>query len=673
MAQITINGVSLDPTAPQLAQAMPIAQDKTSYILLQAKGPLDSAQKAQLEQLGVQLLEYVPTDTYVCHYTADLGAVRTLTFVAWVNPYLNGFKIAPSLHAGADDSDHADLLDLQGTVAAAAKSGAELVDIVLHRDVEPASVATAIGNAAGIDPADLKPARGKFRVRVQADRLAAIAALDQVRHVEPVEEKQLWNNVARRLLGADQVQAGATLEGADQIIAVCDTGFDKGNPLDLPAAFAGRVLKLVALGRPTASDPDGHGTHVCGSVLGDGFSTVYGPVRGTAPKAKLIMQSVLDSQGGLGGLPDDLHQLLAPAYADGARVHSNSWGDQNNGYTQEAHDVDSFVWSNRDLVVVIAAGNSGVDKDADGVVDLHSVGSPGTARNCITVGASESDRPNFAYVDGATKILTYGEGWPNDYPVAPINGDKLANSALGLAAFSGRGPTKDGRIKPDVVAPGTGILSTRSRAPGVGAGWGPSDDPSYFFDGGTSMATPLVSGCAAVVREYLIARNTLKPSAALVKAMLINGADALRGQYTPSETGTVPNVHQGFGRVNLAATVDAEVQVLQYWDENTALDTGEEQTFTVTLAAPAKLVKVTLVWTDPAGETLQNDLDLTVAAGGVTQLGNAAPGSTIPDRKNNVEQVALASVPAGPITINVKAFRTAVYAQSFALVVRATT
>jgi subtilisin family serine protease len=676
MSRITINGVYLDPAAPKLQQASLLAADAVSspYVLVQVKGPLSAGQKKQLEDLGLALLEYVPEDTYVCHSNGTaLASIRALSFVAWANSYMKGFKIPPSLHAAAEET-RADLLDLHDAPVASPRSRSRVVDIVLHRNIDPKSVAQKIGHAAGIDPADLRAARGKFRMRVQADRLAALASLDEVRHIEPVFEKQLWNNVARQLLGADKVQIGANLEGAGQIVAVCDTGLDTGDPTNLHAAFAGRVLKLYALGRPNASDPDGHGTHVCGSVLGDGVSSVYGPIRGTAPKAQLIMQSVLDPQGGLGGLPDDLHQLFQPTYGDGARVHSNSWGAPDNAYTAECHDVDAFVHKHRDFVVVIAAGNAGTDQDGDGVIDLHSVGSPGTARNCITVGASENDRPGFAYVEGNFKIHTYGQGWPNDFPVAPVNGDRLANNAAGLAAFSSRGPTADGRIKPDVVAPGTGILSTRSRAPGAGNGWGPSQDPNFFFEGGTSMATPLVAGCAAVVREYLINKGLPHPSAALIKAMLINGADTLPGQYTPSETGTVPNVHQGFGRVNLAATVDddPQVQLLELWDEDTALGTGEDETFTITLANPVGMLKVTLVWTDAPGETLQNDLDLTVTAGGHTRLGNAVPGSTVPDRKNNVEQVTMATVPAGTVTINVKAFRAAMHPQSFALVVRAT-
>jgi subtilisin family serine protease len=78
----------------------------------------------------------------------------------------------------------------------------------------------------------------------------------------------------------------------------------------------------------------------------------------------------------------------------------------------------------------------------------------------------------------------------------------VANNPDGIVAFSSRGPTRDGRIKPDVVAPGTFVLSTRSRATSS-EGWELSADPLFMFDGGTSMATPLVAGSGAVVRAFL--------------------------------------------------------------------------------------------------------------------------------------------------------------------------
>ncbi|HKO00651.1 MAG TPA: S8 family serine peptidase [Thermoanaerobaculia bacterium] len=409
--------------------------------------------------------------------------------------------------------------------------------------------------------------------------------------------------------------------------------------------------------------------HVAGSVLGDGTSANagVGNVRGSAPAAKLVVQSVLDSGGGLDGIPNDLHDLFGPPYTtDGARVHSNSWGFTSSAlfgvYNSSAAELDDFVWNHRDLVVCFAAGNDGSDSNADGVVDRASVTPPGTAKNCITIGASENRRGTFK--------LTYGSGWPSDFPAVPLKNDRVANNADGMAAFSSRGPTRDQRFKPDVVAPGTFILSARSRDTSSG-GWEVSADPLYMFEGGTSMATPLVAGSAALIREFLQKQGVAHPSAALVKALLINGAHDMTGQYVPSETGPTPNINEGFGRVDVAASIGAaDTRKLTFFDEGAALTTGGSHTETITVAAQSTL-KVTLVWTDPAGETLQNDLDLIVRANGVERHGNVAAGSAAFDRNNNVEQVVFETVPAGAtVTIIVKAFRTTLHAQPYALVIR---
>jgi hypothetical protein len=678
MAEITINGVTLDPIqeTPALKSFGLLSANaaNSDYILLQTREPLTSQQKNELKGAGVTLLEHVPQQTYICEYkNQDLDLLRALPFVTWANVYLEGFKIAPELHA-ATQAPSAHLFSLQ-TPAGAPGAGKKLVNIVLHRGVDADAAADKIAIAAGVTRTGVDTKNGNVQLSVDANRLNALSKIDEVRHIEAVHEKRLWNNMARSILGVDTVAASTSFEGAGQIVAVCDTGFDTGDVAHPHPAFEGRVKKLYALGRTgDPSDPNGHGTHVCGSVLGSGHSNADGPIRGAAPAASLIMQSIEAADGSLGGLDEGLTTILQQAYDDGARIHSNSWGDTNNHYTVDSRDVDHFVWDNRDAVIVFAAGNAGRDGNKDGTIDGHSVGSPGTAKNCITVGASENRRPGFFYVEGDFKFQRYGEGWPRQFPVKPLSMDTMAENPDGLAAFSSRGPTADGRIKPDVVAPGTAILSTRSRATGVGSGWALSNDPLYFFEGGTSMATPLVSGCAAVVREFLQKNNHAQPSAALVKALLINGAESLLGQYTPSEAGIIPNSHQGFGRVNLVNTVDVGngSKILQFWDEDKALDTGDEQVFKLSLDAPAKSLKVTLVWTDPAGESLQNDLDLSVTtASGELGVGNAAPGSSIPDRINNVEQVSLQAVAAGDVDIRVTAYRCAIYPQTFALVARA--
>jgi hypothetical protein len=188
------------------------------------------------------------------------------------------------------------------------------------------------------------------------------------------------------------------------------------------------------------------------------------------------------------------------------------------------------------------------------------------------------------------------------------------------------------------------------------------------------MATPLVAGCAAVLREFVIAHHGIKkPSAALIKALLINGAHRLGGQYVPSEAGLIPNANQGFGRVDVAAVAGPFTanQQLIIHDESTALDTGDEQTVTIAVPVGTTLLKATLVWTDPPGEGLQNDLDLIVVSGsGSERHGNRQGTGTAFDRTNNVEQVVWDNPPAGSVTIRVQAFRVAQFPQSYALVVR---
>lgn len=119
------------------------------------------------------------------------------------------------------------------------------------------------------------------------------------------------------------------------------------------------------------------------------------------------------------------------------------------------------------------------------MVEPGSIGSPATAKNVRLVGAAESDRePGL----GGYTAMTYGDAWPWDYPAAPLHGDFISQSAdgarQGMAAFSSRGPCDDGRIKPDVVAPGTDIVSARSRAT-YDTGWGPHPNTNYCFMGGT--------------------------------------------------------------------------------------------------------------------------------------------------------------------------------------------
>jgi subtilisin family serine protease len=303
------------------------------------------------------------------------------------------------------------------------------------------------------------------------------------------------------------------------------------------------------------------------------------------------------------------------------------------------------------------------------VVDLGSIGSQSAAKNCITIGATESLRPDFE--------PTYGELRPSSYPVDPINSDRQADNADGMAAFSSRGPTREGRIKPDVVAPGTCILSTLSRdVASPSKTFGKSTDPLFFFDSGTSMAAPLVAGCVAVLRETLVKNGTPQPTAALVKALLVNGAVTVPGQYSPTEAGASPNNNSGFGRVDLAGSVIIPATGINAgFGEGGPLTQGTSDMFTIEIperspqdveAATGVTLKITLVWTDPPGASLQNDLDLVVrAADGQERHGNMGTSNQF-DRVNNVEQVVWTGIPTGRAEIDIRAFRITAFPQPYA-------
>jgi hypothetical protein len=532
---------------------------------------------------------------------------------------------------------------------------------------------------------------GQMRLTIDAARLPDLARIPGVRWIEPFYEPVLLNDIARSntIMAAETAWNTLGLYGAGQIVAVADSGLDTGNLSTLHQDFrggpagcsgTGRIVATYALGRSgdwsdscqtvQGENDGGHGTHVAGSVLGNGCRSgsngqpnYGGSYAGLAPQASLVMQSVMSSNCGLGGIPGDLNQLFQQAYNAGARIHTNSWGANAAGqYTTDALNTDQFTWSHKGFAVLFSAGNEGVDASPrDGYVDADSTKSPATAKNAITVGASENLRPGFSD--------TWGQGWPLKYLNEPIKSDRLANNVNGMAAFSSRGPTDDGRIKPDVVAPGTYILSTKSQGQYVGGGWGAGPNQYYWYMGGTSMATPLTAGAVALIREFYTRINGVTPSAALLKATLINSAVNMHpGQYANplEQQPPLPNNAQGWGRVHVANATDDTHQWQDISDAN-GLATNQSHTYTYPLCGTSPL-KVTLVWTDYPGSTvasrqLVNDLDLTLTApdgatvyrGNVFSNGWSTTGGAL-DGINNVESVYIQSPAAGDWTVKVKGY-----------------
>ena len=185
---------------------------------------------------------------------------------------------------------------------------------------------------------------------------------------------------------------------------------------------------------------------------------------------------------------------------------------------------------------------------------------------------------------------------------------------------------------------------------GSGVNWLPFNGPS--------MAAPLTAGCAALVRQSLIEAGNAKPSAELVKAILINSADP--------HSGPRPNFQTGWGLINLRRAIESDFE----FDYESRLKDDEEISYDIPVEAGVKQLHVTLVWADAPNASLVNDLDLKlVSPSGGEQLA-ADPDSNAPDRTNNVEGIDQNDPEEGDWKVIVTAHKVAAdLAQPFTLVV----
>ena len=652
----TVQKLSAQGAAPWLVQFDDVVQDEW---------------RANLEATGAKIKGYMPENGFLVQATpAQVAAIGTLAHVGYVGEFVPEYKRAAKVRA-----------KLARVKAAQESDVASAYRVMLMSGDDLAAVQAKLEALTGVAPA---AAAGEL---IQTDLTAAqveeVTGWGEVQWVEPYVRPRLWNNISTRtnMMNVSNVWTILGLTGVGQTIAVADTGLDTGNTGTLHRDFTNRVTGFGwSNGSYSASyswaDKDEHGTHVCGSVLGNGTMST-GLFKGVAYEANLIIQGTQDD---LSGIPTALSTLFRQAFTNGARIHSDSWGYDDHGYyNSDSLAVDQYIWSNKTFLICIAAGNSGTDSNTvDGVIDPMSVASPATAKNCLTVGAAENYRTTGGY-----STYTWGDAWPDDYGTAPVSTDYLSrpasNNIQGLAAFSSRGPCNDGRIKPDIVAPGTDIISTRTRA-ATNTGWGIGPNTNYLYMGGTSMATPLTAGAAGLTRQWVTTTGGItNPSAALLKALMLNGARNMApGQYgtgTKQEITARPDNAQGFGHVDLYNTLQpATNQFLDLYDTN-SLATGQTNAFTyaVTSASTNKFI-LTLAYADywgtaGSGKQLVNDLDLTVVKPGGTT--NYANNRTSKDATNNVEMIELAADEAGTYTVVVSA-RTVPSGspQPYALVVR---
>ncbi|HXS68765.1 MAG TPA: S8 family serine peptidase, partial [Candidatus Polarisedimenticolia bacterium] len=444
----------------------------------------------------------------------------------------------------------------------------------------------------------------------------------------------------------------------------------------------------------TLAGCDGHGAlngHIIGNYdnftgfqhqAADGYS--YGI--GICPFVKLGSSVIFDNS-----VPDDdytfpdFNTLASDAYGSGARISSDSWGvDVGGAYDFEAQtydklvrDAQSGVDGNQEMSFVFAAGNAG---PCGGTKPL-GIDSPGSAKNVITVGAAANVR---------SLSITNGGNDPSGNDACGVT-DADASSADNIDCASSRGPCRDGRMKPDLVAPGThitgGVPQDTSRPQPLGLGSaiscfnalgvcalpnsGTTDNTNNFFplgqqfytvSSGTSHSTPVVAGACALVRQFFINNSFTAPSPAMTKAFLMNSARYLTGV---SANDTLWSPSQGMGEVNLGTAFDGVPRFLRdQTPDDMFTATGQRRAYVGQVADPSQPFRVTVAWTDAPGNTsgaaYNNNLDLTVIIGGKTYKGNVFSGQFSvtggkADKKNNVESVFLPAGTTGNFTVIVTA------------------
>jgi subtilisin family serine protease len=534
----------------------------------------------------------------------------------------------------------------------------------------------------------------KLRVRFGGDT-GWLRDLPGVKVVDAARAATLLSAVSiRASVGALPTAAARwQLDGAGEVIAVADTGLDQGDAVrGMHPDFAGRVRALLAL--PTdpswqaiavaraddaADRGSGHGTHVAGLACGNGQAS-GGRLGGIAPGAELVFLAIeqqVDIRPGAGvalasgfhlsGRPLDLRELYRAGAAHGATLHNLSWGNATRGgYDNDCYETDLYLREDPKAVIVCAAGNDGVDLDGNRRIDQGSIYAPACAKNSIAVGATEGPllgmgpRATWADLDVA------GRRWR----VPADRSDAISGEPDRIAPISSSGPTRDGRIKPDLCAPGINLPSTRSRATSA-QGWGFADPiPFYMYDGGTSMAAPMVSGALALVRQAW-RRSGRRLSGAALKALALLACTPVRAR----DGGRASASEAGFGRIDVARALPPALQAVPRWrvalrDARTLkLDTGQRHEQLLQLARPAR-VRALLCWTDPPGERLVNDLDLSLldADGRVLALGGAGDApATVPDRLNPVECLDIGPLAAGRYRLRVDGFNVMDGPQRFAL------
>ncbi len=706
--QMLSGTVDLRAMASPDATTWPVDPAGRAIGLVHFYAPIKPAWQDAVRARGVDILEYVPTDAFLVRApAAALQGLRALPYVDWLGPDEAGWKLAPGAAVATGVQD-VRIVVFPGEPTAAVEAWLAQNGVAPH-----ASAAGQSGIVGAFGSGNFQ----WVRAQVPSDLLPSLAQLPYVEYVDPVESLHTDNYNTDWILQTNQSinfrYWGVGLNGTGQVIGIADTGLDYDNPQfrQNPGAITigdiynvtnparRKVVRYLDMGVLTGElgwpgtgstlpwDPysmmdcayngaeNGHGTAVASTVAGNASAISGDTNNGNALAAKIYMEDI----GGLapgstcasGGesltyVPQDYADLFGPpglGYNDPlapVRIQSDSWGSPGDAYDVQAWMVDAYAWSHPDFLMLFAAGNEGPN--------AMTIDSPATAKDAVAVGG-------VCNPDAASSACP---GAQND-----------------LASFSSRGPTVDGRLKPDIVATADGYSATSSGSPfdcpTYNAGNSACTLPDHGW-AGTSYATPAAAAAAAIIRQYFtqgwypsrspVAADAFDPSAALLRAMLLASGAQVTGSGTSAAAW--PNDNQGFGRVLLSNVLPlpGDPSDTEVVDNTAGLVTGQGMTYTFHVVGGAASAKFVLAWTDYPGtlgaaKALVNDLDLQVTAPDGTvyrgnNFGSFASGQSVPggtfDSTNSEEAVLLKRPIPGDWTVQVVGADVPVGPQPFALV-----
>jgi len=583
--------------------------------LVHMLGPINPEWKTRLENMGVRVLEYIPNYAYLVKMTPDMRKnVKSLDFVDWTGIYHPGYKIDEEIKQAKNIEK------------------AHKVKVFIDGQVSFSSVTSIVSNIDKVKGYS-KLHSGEYKVMIETKSkqdIKQIAENPDVMRIAPYKKKELKDEIGTQIAGGffNQNEPGnAPYRGegeygsyANQLgykgqgftIQVADTGLGDGSTPNAGVPdFTGRVKGGTDLGSTVNGwfDDHGHGTHCAGLATGDTYEgtgvtydgwTDFYVGQGSAPEADLWASQIFDN-GGSGDLPSDYYDIPADGKVNGdAYISTNSWGESrgdsqyaetDTAYDNAVIDANPNEDGNQPMSIFVSAGNGG---------SANAITSPATAKNVIAVGASQN------YMPDATQ---YG------------NTDKDVSNPANIASFSSKGYEMDGRVKPDVAAPGEGTLSTSTPELSSSNLYGLySEDNRYEWCSGTSQAGPTAAGAGAVIASWYQESYEERPSPEMIKALMINAAKDMNDEAGNTEP--IPNPAEGWGRVFLPPIVSDDMYPgWSVWDRPNNLETGQSDSYDIRVADQEHPLNITLAYTDAPGApdsgteskpALKNDLWLKV-------------------------------------------------------------